>query len=228
MAVVATAIFAVKLFPAEASLLSVSLAALLTVESVGRLVTTRPRHPVRFLTLRIGALFVGAVLGYSLLAMLLPRPEFQAAFARQLSYAGTAERGFGDFGPLLLANLYVLAFFFLIAFGFRKGGVMIAVAWNASVWGAVFGSSASGFGSLGRTLAIAGPHMVIEAVAYIVAGLAGVLLGRAVLRSMLANRGEWVPLLRLAGAMLGIALTLVVVGALWEALVANRLLKAWS
>ena len=35
--------------------------------------------------------------------------------------------------------------FFAVAMPFRQGGVMLAVAWNASVWGATFGVLARGW-----------------------------------------------------------------------------------
>jgi hypothetical protein len=222
-----TAAFAVKLFPSEASLLSVCLASLLTVESVGRLGATRSERPVRFLALRLGALFAGCALGYALLALFLPPPDLQAAFARQLAHAGGPGTGFGDFGPLLRANLYVLAFFFLVGCGFRMGGVMIAVAWNASVWGATFGSRASSLVDLGFWLAVAGPHMALEAVAYVVSGLAGVLVGRGVLRAVLTEWSGWGPLGRTAGVMLLVALASLAVAAAWEAWIADWMLAAW-
>ncbi len=218
-------VFAVRLFPTEASLLSVCLAALLTVDGVGRLSEARGLEPGH-LVARLAATFTGSALGYALLALLLPRADARTAFARQLAYLPDARlehAGFGDFGAILLANLYVLLFFLAVAFGFRKGGLMLAVAWNASVWGAVFGTLAREGGLL-PFLAAAGPHMAAEAAAYVAGGLGGVLLGRGVLRVALRGEDRWDVLVGAAGRLLLLAVGLLCAAATWEAFIATRIL----
>lgn len=233
-AAILTVVFAVRMFPSEASLVAVCLAALLTVDSLGRLgeEVRGARHPVRALAARIAVVFAGAVVGDALLALFLPEADFHAAFARQLAYVPDPRqlhRGFGDLGPILLANLYVLGFFFVVAFGFRKGGLMLAVGWNASVWGAVFGALSRGAGG-GRQLlafaAAAGPHMLGEAAAYVLAGLAGVLMGRGALRLAIRGEDRWDLLLHTAGRLLAAALGLLLLAGAWEASVAGPILRA--
>jgi hypothetical protein len=122
----------------------------------------------------------------------------------------------------------VLLFFFAIAVPFRQGGVMLAVAWNASVWGAIFGYLARDWASHGgpglmsaylRVIGACFPHMAMEAAAYVLAGFAGVFMSKGLLKYSLDS----VPILsitRSVCAMLAMGLGLVVLGALWEANVA--------
>lgn len=90
----------------------------------------------------LGLLVLSSVLSPDLIARLLDR---QAAEAPNPSIAPT----FGSAHQLLLRNLYVMAFFFLIAIPFRHGGVMLAVSWNASVWGVVLPMLATSWSAMG-------------------------------------------------------------------------------
>ena len=77
---------------------------------------------------------------------------------------------------------------------------MLTVAWNATVWGGVFGwmarewSIQGGFGLVkgaGLTSLIFVPHLSLEALAYSLSGMAGVFVGRALLKFTLAQAVPW-------------------------------------
>lgn len=230
--------FAAWLFPAEASLLCVFLAALSSTDSLVRLlewnrreIFDRHRPPWLVnarLTALLLALFAGATIAFSALSLMLPLEQVEQLFSHQIEdFQGRTfqEMDFGSAGGLVAHNTYVLLFFFVMAIPFRHGGIMLAVAWNASVWGATFGVLARRFGE-GASLSIAeaylrvmtacGFHMLIEAAAYTLAGLAGVFLSKGLLQHALDSA----PLASIAesvGSMLLVAFALVLAGAIWEA-----------
>ena len=235
------AAFAVWLFPSEASLVAVFLVAIASVDSVERLLEEnrqaiygegeRPLRANLRICGRLLALFGGATLGFSLLGLLLPLEVVELLFAKQLEDYDVAfpAMGFDRAGELLGANLFVLLFFFVIALFFRQGGVMLAIAWNAGVWGATCGWLARTWEE-GPPLAeawfrVAGtflPHLALEAAAFTLAGLAGVFLSKGLLRHALDS--EPVRSIATSAAALGaVSLGLLVLGAGWEALVAPQL-----
>lgn len=232
------AAFAVWLFPSEASLVAVFLVAIASVDSLERLLEDnrariyedqeRPLRANLRICGRLLALFGGATLGFSLLGLFLPLDLVELLFARQLEDYATRfdELTFGTAGALLQANLFVLLFFFVIALFFRQGGVMLAVAWNAGVWGATCGWLArtwdggpplieAWFRVAGTTL----PHLALEAAGFVLAGLAGVFLGKGLLRHAL-DSAPVRSIVRSAAALMIVGLGLVVLGAFWESLVA--------
>lgn len=235
--VVGSTLFAWWLFPEEATLVSVGLAAVSTVDSLERVLgwnrraifelKVAPARANRRLMVLLVALFVGAVVGYSLLALLLPEAGAMEAFRRQLENLGARDFRtirYGDWVPLSLNNLGVLLFFFLIALAFNQGGVMLAIAWNASVWGATFGMLARRWAEDGgptlftayvRVLLATLPHLAIEALGYVCAGLAGVFLGKALLKHDLAS-DRMLSILGSVARLLATAALLVFIGAIWE------------
>lgn len=239
--------FASWLFPAEASLMSVFLAAIATSDSVERILDDNRRRilergetPLAANSRLIGlvlALFLGAVLGFSGLGLVLALEDVQFLFSHQLEdYGGQsfADLRFGNFSTLAIHNIYVLLFFFVIAIPFRQGGVMLAVAWNASVWGSTFGFLARRWTERGgpglgeaylRVMATVTPHMAFEACAYVLAGFSGVFLSKALLKYDLDS-----PILFSIGktvlVMVGLGALFLGAGALWESAVTPMLL-AW-
>ena len=179
-------------------------------------------------------LFAGCVAGFSALGLLLPVEVVEQLFHKQVQPVSTMAFGglqFGSVGELLARNSYVLLFFFAVAMPFRQGGVMLAVAWNASVWGATFGVLARGWSEGGgpdvleawlRVLAAISPHMAAEAFGYVLAGFAGVFLSKALLKHDL-DSSPMLNVLKSAGWMLVIACGVVSLAAIWEALAAPRL-----
>ncbi len=234
------------LFPQEASLVSVFLAAISAEDSIERLldanrraIVDRGEAPTRAnarLTAQLGALFLGTFLGFAVLALSLPLERVELLFSHQVPIPHDADfrqLRFGGAGPLFVANLYVLFFFLLIALPFRHGGVMLAIAWNASVWGATFAVLARRWATDGgpgtiesflRVMSACAPHMAMEGCAYTLAGLAGVFLSRGVQRHAL-DSPVLQSVVRSVGAMVGTAIVLVTIGAMWEGWVAPSLVR---
>lgn len=234
------------LFPKEASLVSVFLAAISAEDSIERLLQANrkaivedaetPRRANARLTGQLGALFVGTFLGFATLALTLPLDRVEMLFSHQVPIPHDTlfrQLRFGGAGPLFVANLYVLLFFLLIALPFRHGGVMLAIAWNASVWGATFAVLArrwtlhGGPGEIEsflRVMMACAPHMALEGCAYTLAGLAGVFLSKGVQRHSL-DSPVLQSIVRSVGGMVGTAIVLVTIGAMWEGWIAPSLVR---
>ncbi len=80
---------------------------------------------------------------------------------------------------------------FLLSLIYREGGLLLALGWNASRWGAIFGFMASSSGeqsALGvayyllRLAACVLPHMLVEATAYVLVAMAGVFVSQGLAR----------------------------------------------
>lgn len=71
------------------------------------------------------------------------------------------------------------------------------------------------------------PHMAMEGVAYVAAGIAGVFLSRGLERHAL-DSDRAVSIVRSVVAMLGAAIVLVTLGAWWEATIAPFLVRLLS
>jgi hypothetical protein len=229
--------FAWWLFPAEASLVSVFLAAIMSTDSVERLLARNRREifdegmAPRRANLRLAgwfmALFAGCVAGFSTLGLILPMDVVELLFTKQVqpySSMTFATLSFGSLADLMAHNSYVLLFFFAIAVPFRQGGVMLAVAWNASVWGATFGLLARRWSENGgpdvveawvRVLAACSPHMAMEAWGYVLAGFAGVFLSKGLLKHDL-DGAPMLSILKSVGWMLVLAYAVVAFGACFE------------
>lgn len=240
------ATFAAWLFPREASVIAVFLASVSTTDSIERLlkwnrdqifhVGQQPRKANLSLVFRLLCLFAGAATGFSILALGLSLETVEVLFSSQLHEYGSntlQDLQFGHPLNLLVHNTYVLLFFFVIAIPFRQGGVMLAVAWNASVWAAAFSSLAKNWSFNGgpglleaytRIVAACVPHMAMEAASYCLAGLAGVFLSKALLKYSLESE-ELTSVMKSVGMMLGLAIFLVILGAAWEGLLASWLVS---
>ncbi len=236
--------FAGWLFPAEASLMSVSLASLTAIDSLDRLlkwnrwaIFKRGISPSRAnfrLFAQLLALFLGALVGYVAISMVLPRRQIRRLFKHQVEDSmAFGDWDFGSFTDLFSHNLYVLVFFFCIALPFRQGGVMLAIAWNASVWGITVGlvardwSETDGPGlveALARVMTAITPHMALEACGYVLIGQAGVFLSKALVKHEL-DSDVMIGVLKTVGVLAGIAAGLVLTGAAVEAWIAPVLVR---
>lgn len=198
----------------------------------------RPSTPANVaLTLRLLALFAGQLLAFSLVGMFADMELLRSAFAYQVDPVLGVAYATMTFPPaweVFGHNAGVLALFFTLALLFRHGGALLAVAWNASVWGVVFGALARGWSADGgpslleaylRVMGGVFPHMAAEAVGYVLVGFAGVFLAQG-----LSRRGQdahyWETLLRTVARMMLLALLAVAAGAAWEGWVAPSLV-AW-
>ena len=246
IAACAGTLFAKWLFPNEISLVSIFLASIITTDSIERLLIWHrkaifeqgmtPAMANRRLVALIAALFGGATLGFSSIALTLPLGDIATAFSHQLADYGDISFDslhFGYFSAIGVNNVYVLLFFFAIAIPFRQGGVMLAIAWNSSVWGATFGVLARHWSDEGGpTLLVAYakvitaclPHMLLEGIAYILAGFAGVFFSKALIKYSFRDPVMESIITTVIG-MLVLGLLLVLSGALWEAFLAESIVQ---
>jgi uncharacterized membrane protein YidH (DUF202 family) len=210
------------LFPGEAGLVGVFLIALAQAATVGGLLDrnrqdiwtnkTSPRRANWQLALALLTLFVGVLTTYLLVAMFAPEDRLLSMFGRQLGRFGgnsITEVEYGDFLSLAANNLKVSGVCFLLSLVFRQGGMLLVLAWNASIWGAVFpylartapdSAEVGPFLYLAKTALCITPHLLLEALGYVLVAMGGVFLSRALERYELASA----PFNRVALAVLAI------------------------
>jgi len=239
--------FGLLVFPAEASLVGVFLVALAQA-AVAEALLARNRDaiwdaresPARAnwrLARSLLVVFAGILLAYSAATILAPADTLSEQFARQIGDFGghslTAVR-FDDFPGVLAHNALVLAVGFLCALVYRHGGMLLVLAWNASVWGVVFpwiartapdagAGGAAGYALLAWVCIL--PHLLLEAGAYVAAAMAGVFLSKAAQKYRLDSAA----FRQVAGSVARIgatALLLLVLAAAAEAFVAPALVRA--
>ena len=91
-----------------------------------------------------------------------------------------------EFLSLLGFNLKVLVVGFLLSALYRGGGLVLILSWNAFDWALALSgyarSIAESFGVLQSLVLLLGlsPHLALEAISYVVAGMAGVFLSKAI------------------------------------------------
>lgn len=235
---------ALFLFPDQSGVVSIFLCAIVSLDSIQRqldwnkqLIVDEGRRAAEvngIVTGRVLALFAGQVAGYSGLVLFLQVATIQTAFAYQLGDFADMQYPamvFPAITSVLVHNLGVLSLFFVLSLLFSHGGALLAVAWNASVWGVVFGWLARSWSADGgpslieayvRVILGVLPHMALEASGYVFAGFAGVFLGKGLARYELSS-GNWESLFRTVTIMLVIAALLVGAGAVWEGLFARSM-----
>jgi len=201
---------ALFLFPDQSGLVSIFLCAIASLGSIERqldwnrrMIVDENRPPTEInavFTARVLALFIGQVAAYSGLVLFVEVDTIQTAFGYQLGDFVDMQfpaMSFPAVTAVFVHNLGVLSLFFVLSLLFSHGGALLAVAWNASVWGVVFGwlarSWSAGDGpplleSYARVILGVFPHMALEASAYVLAGFAAVFLGKAIASYELANK----------------------------------------
>jgi uncharacterized membrane protein SpoIIM required for sporulation len=151
-------------------------------------------------------LFIGFMLGFTILYCVLPAATVQNAFITQIKTINavngnaTSElsRQFGAFITIFVNNFKVMLFCLLFSFVYGMGAIFI-LAWNASIIGVAMGSfirlnlqhytevmkmawPAAYFKAYGLGLLRYSIHGIPEMAAYFVAGLAGSIISIAVIR----------------------------------------------
>jgi Stage II sporulation protein M len=148
---------------------------------------------------RVLAMFLGIVVAYALTTVWLGEEGTRATFRYFLDGVSIGDdsivtRRFGSFGPLLAHNLAVLGSFFALSFVYWGYGAVLALAWNACVWGTtltilVVRGAAASYPATEVALAAlsVGPHLILEAVAYLLGGLAGIFCSKALSKYRLSD-----------------------------------------
>lgn len=192
-----------------------------------------PAHANLDMTLSLLVLFSGALCVYFTIALLMPAVLGARLFATQLEGAVVqlAQMHFAHFGPILAHNLVALLTFLFFALLYRAGAVF-AVVWNASVWGAIFGVTTTQASVAGETtlmtasklLCCTMPHLVAEAVAYILSAMAGMFLSKAMLKYRWSD-AKFYQVLRACTVILLLALGTLLLAACLESQVAPWLVR---
>jgi hypothetical protein len=237
----------VLMFPGEAGLVGVFLIALAQSGTVGGLLDQNrheiwtnhgsPRRANLKLATSLLTLFLGVLTTYLVVAMFVPEDRLLAMFGRQLGRFGgnsITEVQYGDFLGLAANNLKISGVCFLLSLVFRQGGMLLVLAWNASIWGAVFpylartapdNQHVGPFVYLLKTVTCITPHLLLEALGYVLVAMAGVFLSRALERHELASAA----FNRVALAVLGICAVgvgVILLASAVESLVAPALIRA--
>lgn len=150
-------------------------------------------------------LFLGILLVYSVGTMILPGFETNNLFREQLEirfgqgFSGNAVLGdfFSNslFLELLSNNFLVLIACFILALLTGDGAIFL-ITWNASVWGAIFGITAKNaalfsnhhpFYLFAIIMVVVFPHMILEAISYFLAAIAGSVISKDVILEQFAS-----------------------------------------
>lgn len=166
----------------------------------------RPAWQVnRRTTLCVLALFSGMVIAFVSLAVWLGADGVARQFRFAMQAAGLSSgdilsRSFGTFGSLTRHNLTVMGAAAIFAFVFRSYGALLALGWNAAVWGIVLtllvmrGVDSSAHGGLvfvATATAAVLPHLIAEAAGYVLAALAAIFLSKGLARYDLGEAAFW-------------------------------------
>jgi uncharacterized membrane protein SpoIIM required for sporulation len=138
-------------------------------------------------------LFLGIFLAYALFSLKFPNLLVQGVFDSQLNiinvHVGQATGGV-NFYEILANNLKIILIFFILSLVFGAGSILF-LAWNASVWGVVFGYMATHYTNAFNTFFVTflkvAPHMFLEVGAYFFAIIAGGIMSQAVLREKIGS-----------------------------------------
>jgi uncharacterized membrane protein SpoIIM required for sporulation len=146
------------------------------------------------LAMGLSALFTGVFVTYFIAVLWVDTQVMELWFEWQLDRLPSASFetiSFGSFDEILSRNIVVAFAALLAALIYRHGGMLLVLAWNASTWGAVFScivrlASADGESSpllyTVKMLFCILPHLVTEAVAYVLIAMSGVFISRALTR----------------------------------------------
>jgi uncharacterized membrane protein SpoIIM required for sporulation len=138
-------------------------------------------------------LLIGIFLAYGLFSIKFPNLLVSGLFDSQLrimGITGNASAASFDFTSIFINNFKVLAIFLVLSLIIGAGSILF-LAWNASVWGVIFGyvavHSGDAFNTFAITLLKVSPHMITEASAYFFAIVAGGIMSQAVLREKVGS-----------------------------------------
>ncbi len=201
------------IFPKSIGLMSVAFTSILLIPSLNVLLAQEENEEVREKKFSLKLLwrdhndilkvyiflFLGIFLVYGFIGIILEQPLVDAWFRPQLSAAGI-KGGAVDYTAQTLAiiqnNLVIFGVCFILSLVYGAGAVLF-LTWNASVWGIVFGfftrfsASAIGYNPFVTFINQIGPflpHMISEALAYIIAAIMGGIMSKAIIREKVGSK----------------------------------------
>lgn len=192
-------------------------------------------------TLAVLTLFAGILTTFMGATLVLGRAQATAQFAFALRAADVTEHSllvgrFGGVAGVLVHNLWVAVALLLLSAVFRAYGALVALTWNAAVWGSVltvlierYAVEHGGHGGHALpkalfALVVVGPHLVLEGAADVLVALAGIFASKGLLSYAMSDPR----LHRVAAAvvrLLVVAVLLLAIAAVLETQVAPRLLS---
>lgn len=138
------------------------------------------------LALEFTAIFAGMFVAASLLQILAPK-----SFLPEVSSIEEAFRN--EFWPLYKHNLFVLMACILIAFLYRAGGLAIILSWNAIHWSTTLTvyllhiNENQGFVRSATVGVALLPHLILEVIGYVLAGMAGTFFSKGLFKYSLSS-----------------------------------------
>ncbi len=199
------------IFPNSFGLMSVAFTAILLVPSLSALLATEENQEVREKKFSIILLwkdhndilrvylfmFLGIFFAFSLATIFISPQEIAKGFSPQLGAAGirgSAVDYFSEFSSIVKNNLLIFIVCFILSLVYGAGAV-IFLAWNASVWGVVFGfiakTSSYGINPLAKFSSMMLPilpHLTTEALAYVWAAIVGGIVSKAIIREKFGSK----------------------------------------
>jgi len=144
--------------------------------------------------LSVMSLFIGVLITFAIAGAVLGSDAASHRFAFALKAADIGSdsilnRSFGSIQSIGVHNLIVLASIWILSFLYRAFGLLIALVWNASVWALVLTfliqrgveqTSTHAFLFVTTASAAVLPHLILEALAYIIGALGAVYMSIAV------------------------------------------------
>lgn len=194
------------LFPADPALVAVAITSLLLLPELYKIFTLEERREDRekrfsmkelwkdsipFIKIYI-FLFLGIFFVYAIAAVILPSMSTNTLFREQLAMrgiSGDAVIDMGTFWEILINNWWVMAACFILSLLTGDGAIFL-ITWNASVWGTIFGITAKYAALFAKAnplyylmliLLIVFPHMMLEALSYILASISGAVISKDVI-----------------------------------------------
>lgn len=126
-----------------------------------------------------------------------------------------------NFLDLLLHNFQVLSVCILLAFIYRAGGIVLIMSWNAINWAEAIGHylSLTTIGAGYKWSSLLGvallPHLICEALSYILGGMSGLFLSKAVFKYKLLSL-EFRQVYMASFKILCLSAFILLIGALFE------------
>jgi uncharacterized membrane protein SpoIIM required for sporulation len=205
-------IAAMLIFPQSPGIAAIAFTSLLILPSITKLISIEANEAAREQKFNIRQLFwehgdilkiyvflfLGILLSFAFFSIVWPQLATSAIFSQQASIFGTLGTGKATaaasagsfFWGLLKNNLLVLIVCLVLSLIYGTGAIFI-LTWNASVWGVVFGLIAKNSASVAGanpfwifllTFVAVFPHLILEALSYILAAVSGGVVSKAVIR----------------------------------------------
>lgn len=184
--------------------------------------------------LHIMAIFLGVLTYYFFVVSYLPKDVSLRQLAKQLEGALTtlSPEKFAATSVILKNNITVLYLFFFFSICYRAGALFVII-WNASVWGATFGFFTKIWYSLDflqiainllKLAVTVLPHLLLEAVGYILAAMSGLFFSKAA-RKYSIDSDPFRQVLQASISLILLSSVMIFVGALVETNFAPRMIE---